>query len=65
MEELAERTDIIITNADSRGGVVIMNTDDYINEANCQLIDKDNYKQFLNDPILQHNEMVNITIEKF
>ena len=65
MEELAERTDIIITNADSIGGIVIMNTDDYINEANCQLSDKDNYKQFLNDPTLQHNEMVNITIEKF
>ena len=42
-----------------------MNTDDYINEANHQLSDKDNYRQGLNDPTLQNNEMVNNTIERF
>ena len=41
-----------------------MNTDDYINEANHQLSDKDNYRQGLNDPTLQNNEMVNNTIER-
>ena len=34
MEELAERTDITITNTEKAWAVVIMNTDDYINEAN-------------------------------
>ena len=42
-----------------------MNTDDYINEANHQLSDKDNYRQGLNDTTLQNNEMVNNTIEQF
>ena len=31
MEKLVERTDIIITNADKGGAIVIMNTDVYIN----------------------------------
>ena len=44
MEALAERTDIIITNAGKGEAVVVLNTDDQINEAKCQLIDKDNYK---------------------
>ena len=52
MEELAGRTDIIITNAEVGGAVVIMNTDDYINQANRQFSDKDNYKQLPNDPTL-------------
>ena len=31
MEKLVERTDIVITNADKGGAIVIMNTDVYIN----------------------------------
>ena len=50
MEALAERTDIILTNADKGEAVIIMNTDYYINEAKSQLIDQDNYKQLPNDP---------------
>lgn len=65
MEELAERTDIVITNTDKGGPVVIMNTNNYTNEANRQLSDKDNYKQLPNDPTLQHNEIVNNTVERF
>ena len=34
MEELAKRKDLIITNADKGGAVVIMDTDRYIKEAN-------------------------------
>ena len=64
MEELAETT-VIMTNADKDGAIVIKNTDDYINEANHQLSDKDNYKQLPNGPTLQHNEMGNNTIERF
>ena len=49
MEELAERTDIVITNTDRDEAVVIMNTDD---EADHQLSDKDNYKQLPNNSTL-------------
>ena len=61
----SSKTDVIIANANKGGAILIMNTDDYINEANHQLSDKDNYRQGLNDPTLQNNEMVNNTIERF
>ena len=35
MEELAKKKDIIITNADKSGAVVIIDVEKYINEANC------------------------------
>ena len=65
MEELAKRKDFIITNADKGGAVVITDTDSYIKEANRQLSDKASYKQLTQDPTLQHNRMVNQTIERF
>ena len=65
MEELAKRKDLIITNTDKGGAVVIMDTDSYIKEANRQLSDKASYKQLTQDPTLQHNRMVNQTIERF
>ena len=65
MKELAKRKDFIITNADKGGTVVITDTDSYIKEANRQLSDKVSYKQWTQDPTLQHNRMVNQTIEKF
>ena len=52
IDKLEERTDIMITNADKDEPLVFMNTDDYINEANRQLSDKDNYKQLPHDPTL-------------
>ena len=65
MEELAKRKDLIITNTDKGGAVVIMDTDSYIKEANRQLSDKASYKQLTQDPTLEHNRMVNQTIERF
>ena len=50
MKKLAERTDFIIKNVNKGGTVVIMDTND---EADCQLREKDNYKQLPNDPTLQ------------
>ena len=55
MEKLAKRKDIIITNADKGGAVVIINVEKYINEANRQLSDKRNYKKLQEDPTLQHS----------
>ena len=34
MKTLLEREDIILTKADKRGAVVIINVDDYVKEAN-------------------------------
>ena len=57
--------DLIITNADKGGALIIMNTDSYIKEDNQQLSHKASYKQLTQDPTLQHNRMVNQTIERF
>ena len=65
MEELPKRKDIIITNADKGGAVVIMDVEKYIKEANRQLSDKRNYKTLQEDPTLQHNNLVNDTIDRF
>ena len=64
MEELAKRKYLIITNADKGGTAVIIDTDSYINEANRQLSDKASYKKLAQDVTLQHNRMVNQTIER-
>ena len=42
-----------------------MDTEEYIKKANRQLSDKNNYKTFLTNPILQHNKMVNGTLYQF
>ena len=65
MEKLAKRKDIIITNADKGGAVVIMDVKKYINEFNRQLSDKCNYKKLQEDPMLQHSNLVNNTIDWF
>ena len=65
MEELAKRKDVIITNADKCGAVVIMDVEKYINEANRQLSDKRNYKKLQEDPTLQHSNLINDTFDKF
>ena len=65
IEELAKRKDLIINKADKCGVVVIMDTDNSIKESDRQLYDKANYKQLTEDPTLQHNRMINLTIERF
>ena len=65
MEELTKIKDIIITNADKGGAVVIMDVEKYINEANRQLSDKPNYKTLQENPTLQHSNLVNETIDRF
>ena len=42
-----------------------MDTEEYIKKASRQLSDKNNYKTFLTNPILQHNKMVNGTLYQF
>ena len=64
-KQLEKRQDIIISNADKGGAVVIIDTDKYIEEADRQLSDSTNYKKLQKDPTLQHNELVNDTITRF
>ena len=59
MEELAKKKDLIITDVDKGGTVVIMDTESYIREANRKLSEKVSYKQLTQDTTLQHNRMVN------
>ena len=47
MKELHDRTDIIITKDNKGGAVAIMDVKDYINEAHCQLNNKDCYKNWI------------------
>ena len=65
MKELAKRKDLILVNADKVVAVVIMDTDSYIKEANRQLSDKASYKQLTQDSTLQHEAMVEQTIQRF
>ena len=64
MKELAKRKDLILVNAD-KVAVVIMDTDSYIKEANRQLSDIASYKQLTQDSTLQHEAMVEQTIQRF
>ena len=65
LEELSKRDDIIITNADKGGVIVIMGIDKDISKAQHQLNDKNNYKKLQTDATLQHNKLVNDRVERF
>ena len=64
LEELSKRDDIIITNADKGGAIVIMDIDKYICEAQRTHNDENNYKKLQTDSPLQHKKLVNGTIER-
>ena len=57
LEELSNRDDIIITNADKGGAIVIMDIDKYTFEAQRQLNDQSNCKKLQIDPTLQQNKI--------
>ena len=52
MKHLAKRKDINIDTANKGGGVVFMDTENYIKEVNRPLSDKINYKMLQADPTL-------------
>ena len=64
MEDLSIRDDIIITKTDKGGAVVILDVDDYINEANRQLNNKEFYKEVPNDPTEMNRKKVNAIKER-
>ena len=53
LEELSKEDDIIITNADKGGAIVIMSIDKYISEAQRQLNNENKYEKLQTDRTLQ------------
>ena len=63
LDNLAARTDIIISKADKGGATVINSVDNYIFEANRQLNDKNFYRKLDSDPTKIHLELVNKAVD--
>ena len=59
LKGVSKRDDIIITNADKGGVVVIMDLNNYIREAKRQQNDLENYKVLAKDPTTTNNDLVN------
>ena len=64
LQNLSKRDDIIITKADKGGAVVIVDVDDYIQEANRQLDNKEFYKKLTIDITEINRIKVNRTINE-
>ena len=63
-KNLSKRDDIIIAKADKGGAIVIVDVDDYIQEANRQLDNKEFYKKLTIDPTEINRIKVNRTINE-
>ena len=64
MKDPSIRDDIIITKAGKGGAVVIIDVDDYLNEANRQLNNKEFCKEIPNDPTELNRKKVNNAIKE-
>ena len=64
MRALYNNNDIVIKPADKGGSIVIMNTTDYISEADRQLNIPDHYKRLLEDPTHKFNTHINNLINQ-
>ena len=47
MQELQSRNDTVVTDANKRGAVVILDAEDYVKEAERQLNNKENYRKII------------------
>ena len=65
LSNFKKRNDIIITNADKGGAVVIIDTKSYIDEVNKQLNNNEFYKCITDNPTLWHNQIINNSIDNF
>ena len=65
MNDLKQRTDIIITKADKGGAVVIIDVQNYIKEANKQLANTQVYLTIEEDLTNKHNKMINDLIDRY
>ena len=65
LQDLQKRDDIIIINADKGGAITILDTKDYVKEANRQLSDTSCYQKLQYNPTTEHASTVNSTIDVF
>ena len=65
LKNLQQRDDIIITNAEKGGAVVIIYVQDYIKEANRQLSDTSNYQKLNIDPAGLYTGKIKAVINKY
>ena len=65
LQELQSRDDIIITDTDKGGAVVILDVEDYIKEVGRQLRNTEKYKRLNHNPTTTNNETVNKIIKRF
>ena len=65
LEDLQEKDDIVIVNADKGGAVIIMDVTDYTEKAKRQLNNNKHYPQLSKDQTATNNEIVNNVIERF
>ena len=65
IKELSKKEDIIITNADKGGVVVIAVMKCYIKETERQLNDKENYQILPQGPTIGNGKLVNQAIDRF
>ena len=65
LKDLPSRDDIIITKADKGGATVIMDVNDYVDEANRQLQDTQYYRKLNYDPTEDHANIIRNTLEEF
>ena len=59
------RDEIIITNPDKRGAVVILDVKDYVEECERQLNNTGNYNSLQKGPTATNNELVHSVIKRF
>ena len=64
MRDLHNNTDIIIKLADKGGSIVIMNTTDYIQEAQRQLLNPEHYIILTSDPTTTYNKYIHHIIDQ-
>ena len=64
LNELKVRDDIIITNADKGGAVVILDSNDYLKEAERQLSDQQSYLKLNEEPTVSHTQKVKETLNE-
>ena len=64
MRDLHNNTDIIIKPVEKGGSIVIMNTTDYIQEAQRQLLDPEHYETLNTDPTVTYNKYIHHIIDQ-
>ena len=64
LEDVNVRDDIVITNADKGGAVVIMDVKNYVEECERQLNNTENYNCLQKGPTETNNELVHSVIKR-